>query len=81
MGGTPELVEDGKTGFLVTPGDRTGLEERLCRLLADGRLRRAMGTRANRAAAAYNWDVVARDTLDVYRKALFKEEATWLKAA
>ena len=74
-------VEDGKTGFLVTPGDRQGLEDHLCQLLADGKLRRAMGLRANRAAATYDWDVVARDTLDVYKSALFKEETTWLKAA
>ncbi len=83
VGGTPELVEDGKTGFLVTPGDRQGLEDHLCQLLADGKLRRAMGMRANRAAAAYDWDVISRETLAIYERALGSEKRriSYLKAA
>lgn len=75
VGGTPELVEDGVTGFLIDPGDRGALGERLCRLLADRELCQAMGERGRQAAAAYDWDVVSDKTLDVYMKALVKEEA------
>jgi glycosyltransferase involved in cell wall biosynthesis len=32
VGGTPEVVEDGKTGLLVEPGDRAGLLRALNRL-------------------------------------------------
>src|SRR5919201_317243 len=43
VGGIPELVEDGVTGFLVEPGDVDGLRGALQRLLDDPALRRRMG--------------------------------------
>ena len=48
VGGIPELVEDGVTGFLVEPGDVAGLRVALERLLADPMLRRRMGREARR---------------------------------
>ena len=42
-GGTPEVVTDGATGFLVAPGDRDRLTERLTQLLCDAGLRLRMG--------------------------------------
>jgi glycosyltransferase involved in cell wall biosynthesis len=43
VGGIPELVEDGKTGILVEPGDPQGLADALTTLLEDEGLRREMG--------------------------------------
>jgi glycosyltransferase involved in cell wall biosynthesis len=43
VGGIPELVEDGKTGWLVPPGDDDALASRLRPLLANPELRRSMG--------------------------------------
>jgi len=43
VGGVPELVENGITGFLVPPRDPTALAEALQRLIADPGLRRRMG--------------------------------------
>ena len=43
VGGIPELVEDGETGFLVPPSDPEALAEALQRLLEDEGLRRRMG--------------------------------------
>jgi glycosyltransferase involved in cell wall biosynthesis len=42
-GGTPEVVEDGHTGLLVSHGDVAGLESALDRLLSDADLRRRLG--------------------------------------
>jgi len=42
-GGTPEVIAEGATGFLVTPGDRDALTGRLIQLLSDPDLRRRMG--------------------------------------
>jgi glycosyltransferase involved in cell wall biosynthesis/serine acetyltransferase len=40
IGGVPELVIDGETGFLCPPGDAAALAEAVCRLLSDDELRR-----------------------------------------
>ncbi len=45
VGGTPELVEDGVTGFLVPPEDPEALADRVIRLLANPSLARSMGER------------------------------------
>ena len=43
VGGNPELVEDGKTGYLVPPGDVDSMAAALGRLLTDRDLARRMG--------------------------------------
>jgi glycosyltransferase involved in cell wall biosynthesis len=54
VGGIPELVEDGVTGFV---GDvRTGL----ARLVADRELRKEMGARGERRAQLFNADRMVR---------------------
>jgi glycosyltransferase involved in cell wall biosynthesis len=50
VGGIAEMVEEGKTGFLVDRKDREGFFERLDRLVEDATLRETMG-RAGRARA------------------------------
>jgi glycosyltransferase involved in cell wall biosynthesis len=43
VGGIPELVDEGKTGFLVNRGDVRAVSERILRLLDDGELRKTLG--------------------------------------
>lgn len=45
VGGIPDLVTDGVTGFLVPAGDEAALAERLRRLLTDADAARTMGAR------------------------------------
>jgi colanic acid/amylovoran biosynthesis glycosyltransferase len=45
-GGIPEIIEDGRTGFLVPERDVEALAERLGWLVADAELRRRMGEAA-----------------------------------
>jgi glycosyltransferase involved in cell wall biosynthesis len=42
VGGIPEQIEDGETGFLVPAGDAQALSDRLTRLLSDEHLRERM---------------------------------------
>ena len=67
VGGVPELVEDGVTGFLVPPRDPDALAEALQRLIADPGLRRRMG-RAGREKALreFTLDRMLRETERVY---------------
>jgi glycosyltransferase involved in cell wall biosynthesis len=46
VGGILELVDDGRTGLLVTPGDPHALAHSVCRLMADS----ALGARLGKAA-------------------------------
>jgi glycosyltransferase involved in cell wall biosynthesis len=43
VGGNPELVRDGETGFLCPGGDAAAMADRMLRLLRDEALRRQMG--------------------------------------
>ena len=43
VSGIPELIEDGKTGLLVPPGDTEALAAALARLIGDKSLRRELG--------------------------------------
>jgi glycosyltransferase involved in cell wall biosynthesis len=60
-GGTPEVVEDGKSGFLVPPGDAQALAERIQALLGCEEKRRAMGRYGhNRVRRSFTFAMQAR---------------------
>lgn len=46
VGGVPEVVRSGETGFLMPPGDTEGLAARVVQLLEDAALRRRLGEAA-----------------------------------
>jgi glycosyltransferase involved in cell wall biosynthesis len=46
VGGIPEQIQDGQTGFLVPSGDAEAMTARLIQLLSDERLSRQMGQQA-----------------------------------
>lgn len=52
VGGIPELIEDGRTGLLVPPGDPAALAAAADRLLRDPAGAAALGARARRGVAA-----------------------------
>lgn len=62
-GGTPEVIEDGVTGYLVSRGDVAGLTDVAVRLLVDSNLRGAMGEAARVA-------VRQRFSYTVFRRSL-----------
>lgn len=67
VGGIPELVEDGKTGFLVERGDTAAMAARILTLLADSGLRERMGSAGHRAAEEkFNVALSVREMLDLY---------------
>jgi glycosyltransferase involved in cell wall biosynthesis len=58
VGGIPELVVDGETGFLVPPHAPSEIADRLVRLLEDSTLRARMGA-AGRLAAERKFDLTS----------------------
>ncbi len=53
VGGAPEAVEEGITGFVVAPADVEALQARIVQLVQDAALRRRMGEAARRRAEAH----------------------------
>jgi glycosyltransferase involved in cell wall biosynthesis len=70
VGGTPEVVRDGETGFLFEPGDHVALARSVSRLLADRPLAEAMGAAGRVAAIRHSWESVVTATEAVYAEAL-----------
>jgi glycogen synthase len=71
VGGIPEVVVDGETGWLVEPGDPAALAEALRTALVDPERARRMGEAGRRRVEAhFSWDRIAALTMDVYRQAI-----------
>jgi hypothetical protein len=65
------MVDDGSTGYLVSPRDATQLAEALTRLLLDESLRRQMGMNGKRKIESEcSPFLIAEKTMRVYRRAV-----------
>ncbi len=71
VGGIPEAVEDGRTGFLVPPAQPDALARAIVRLLDDPKLRHEMGEAGRiRARKLFSPDVIAAEYATLYRRLL-----------
>ena len=69
VGGLPEVVVDGVTGFIVAPGDVATLRARIEQLLGDDALLAEMGTNArHHVEENFTWDRCAQRCLAVYEE-------------
>ena len=67
LGGLPEVVEHGVTGFLVEPGNVGELRARLAEVLGDRRLAEQLGRNAReRVLETFTWDACAERCLVAY---------------
>jgi glycosyltransferase involved in cell wall biosynthesis len=69
-GGIPFVIDDGRTGFLVAPGDVDALTDRLRRLLVDPELRRRMGAAAREDAEQHSWRAATESLVRDYELAI-----------
>jgi glycosyltransferase involved in cell wall biosynthesis len=68
VGGIPEIVEEGVTGFLVDVGDAVMLADAIMKLCLDPQLRESMAEASRvRASARYNVNAIMSRQLEVYR--------------
>ncbi|MDQ1707790.1 MAG: L-malate glycosyltransferase [Pyrinomonadaceae bacterium] len=71
VGGLPEVVTDGETGYLSEVGDVEKMAADATRLLRDETFRRDMGQRARESAVSrYRSDIVIPQYLQFYQKVL-----------
>jgi glycosyltransferase involved in cell wall biosynthesis len=67
VGGLPECVSDGETGFLIPPRNHKALAEAAIRLLKDNHLREKMGNKAiSTIEKKFSWNKIAEQTESIY---------------
>ncbi len=67
VGGMPELVEDGRTGFIVPPNDPSRIKEKIQYFLDNPAESRRMGEEARKVVLEkFTWDAVAGRCLEAY---------------
>jgi len=67
-GGIEEVIEDGRHGLLVEPGDPHALTAAMTRLLRDDDLRRRLARQGRCQARSYDWAVIGRRFAELYRQ-------------
>lgn len=71
VGGLPDVVENGKTGYLVPPQDAEAIAEATVGILQNGDLQTQMSSRIRHLVATkYSWTAIAKQTCEVYRTVL-----------
>jgi glycosyltransferase involved in cell wall biosynthesis len=68
VGGVPEVVDDGQTGYLVPYGDQQGFVAAVLRLVGDPARLAEFGARSWRAAERFSVTEHVRQLLDCYRE-------------
>lgn len=67
VGGMPEYVLDGVTGYVVAPNDPAAIRERLLRILGDRDLASRLGRAGHEHVQQYSWANLASHTMEAYR--------------
>lgn len=69
VGGIPEMIEDGKSGYLVTSGDYEAFADRLEELCNNDELRTKLGNEFyNRALNNFSVESMANTHINIYKK-------------
>jgi glycosyltransferase involved in cell wall biosynthesis len=76
VGGIPEAVVQGETGFLVPPKDHQELAARILALAQNPDLRRSMGIAARRRIeTVFRWENYVSGVMQVYRSAIERHKS------
>lgn len=71
VGSISEVVDDGKTGFIVPPKDEKALADVIVVILKDDKLRKQMGENAyKKMKEELSWDEIAEKTIEVYKNVI-----------
>ena len=74
IGGLPEAVEEGRSGFLVPPQSPRELADKIITLVSEPGLAKIMGEYAHHLSETrFGWSAVARQILNVYDQLLEKQ--------
>jgi glycosyltransferase involved in cell wall biosynthesis len=67
VGGVPEIIKDGETGYLFPAGDAQMCADRILKLLSNDKLRKMMGRNGRRLVKSiFSWEKVVEKTERIY---------------
>lgn len=72
VGGVPDVLENGKIGFLIEPGNPDSLAECIEYIIKNKDQANSRVALASKVVAGYDWNIVAEQTYEVYIKLLEK---------
>ncbi|MDO5740571.1 MAG: glycosyltransferase family 1 protein, partial [Ornithinimicrobium sp.] len=75
-GGIPFVIDDGRTGYLVPPGNADALTDRIKRLVDDPELRSRMGAAARADAQEHSWRAATESLVTSYQLAVERHRET-----
>ncbi|MDQ1330095.1 MAG: hypothetical protein QG578_358 [Thermodesulfobacteriota bacterium] len=76
VGGIPDLVDHGKTGYLVPPGDVRSLSAAICDIIENPEKGKKMGENGKKKAAGYSADAMVMKIDKLYRALLQQKNIT-----
>lgn len=68
IGGTPQVIENGKNGLLVPPKDPEALANAIERVLGDKVLATALVEYGSRKAEGFSWDIQSKKYSDLFKR-------------
>ena len=68
VGGLGEMTEDGKTGYVIAPGDPEAIVEALSKCFEGDNYEKIARNARQAAAEQFNWEKIAEQTVAVYRQ-------------
>lgn len=72
IGGIPDIIENGVTGLLSEPGNPESIAKAIGRIYSDPALAKNLVESAKARLSQYDWQNIARQTKEIYRKAVQK---------
>ena len=72
-GGVPEYVENGKTGFIVEPGNVKAIVEAMKKFIDHPELRESFGQNAKESVKKYDADAIVDKIEGIYKGLLAKK--------
>ncbi|MBI5187452.1 MAG: glycosyltransferase family 4 protein [Nitrospirae bacterium] len=67
VGGLPEVVIDGKCGFIVPPGNPQSIADAVLKILTDHHLKEKMGIEARERAQIFDFKNTVKETITLYK--------------
>ncbi|GMA51131.1 hypothetical protein GCM10025857_24880 [Alicyclobacillus contaminans] len=68
VGGLGDVVDHGRTGLTVLPGNPQSIADQVMQLLRNPAWAQALAEAARERVKQYDWEVIAQETADIYRQ-------------